>query len=533
MTGTGKRVGRVVSVGGSTVKAVLDSGEDTTLQIGDLVKVDTGSSLVFGLVNNLYIDDPAIELTATDAKERHRADVELLGEATKTNGSDEIDPFERGVSIYPGLGSTLCTTTREELAWVYARPTEPNVGIGTVHQDRSLPAYVVTNDLLGKHFAVLGTTGAGKSCTVTLLLQSILQENPQGHIVLLDPHNEYGVAFNGRANVLHLGNLELPYWLLNFEEILEVLGSDGIERDAEAAILKEVIVEAKIRFLGPKGEDEAITVDTPTPYRLGDLSRLLDEGMGRLDKPEKSAPYQRIKARLEALRTDPRYAFMFPGLVVRDNMDEILSNILRIPVADKPVSVVDLSGVPSEVLDVVVSVLARMLFDFCLWAKNEEAMPILLVCEEAHRYAPAEEAAGFGPTKKAVARIAKEGRKYGVSLALVSQRPSELAMNVLSQCNTIFALRMSNNRDQMFVRGALPESAMGLLDALPSLRNQECIAVGEGVPVPVRLRFNDLPPENRPRSGTAPYSEAWNGDGGQSAFVEETVWRWRRQYREA
>ena len=217
---------------------------------------------------------------------------------------------------------------------------------------------------------------------------------------------------------------------------------------------------------------------------------------------------------------------MFPALAVRDNMQSILSKLFRIPVRNKPVSIVDLSSVPSEILNVVVSVLCRMTFDFALW--SERSVPMLLVCEEAHRYCPADQRLGFEPAKRALSRIAKEGRKYGVALCVVSQRPSELAPEVLSQCNTIFALRLSNAADQDFLRGALRESALGLLEFLPSLGNAEAIAMGEGVPVPARLCFDELPANYRPMSGTANFSSAWTNDVDNANFLNSIIERWRR-----
>ena len=205
----------------------------------------------------------------------------------------------------------------------------------------------------------------------------------------------------------------------------------------------------------------------------------------------------------------------------------ILSRLFRIPVKDKPVTVIDTSGIPSEVLNVVVSLICRMTFDFALW--SDQAVPILLVCEEAHRYAPSEDKTLFEPTKRALSRIAKEGRKYGVSLCLVSQRPSELASTVLSQCNTIFALRMSNQKDQEFLRAAMPESGIGLLDELPSLRNAEAIAVGEGVPIPTRICFDQLPDNFKPRSKTAAFSTAWTTEVSTDNFLQNVVNRWRNQ----
>jgi len=237
----------------------------------------------------------------------------------------------------------------------------------------------------------------------------------------------------------------------------------------------------------------------------------------------------RLKERLNRLQSDKRFAFMFQGLTVRDNMASILSRIFRVPVEGKPVTILDLSGVPSEILNVVISLLCRVTFDFALW--SERAMPILLVCEEAHRYVSQDRNQTFEPTRRALARIAKEGRKYGVSLCLVSQRPSDLSIEILSQCNTIFAMRMGNQKDQEFVRGTLTEATLGLLDSLPTLRTAEAIAVGEGVSVPVRLCFDRLAEDCKPMSGTACFSAAWQSDDKDLGFVAEIVRRWRHQRR--
>jgi DNA helicase HerA-like ATPase len=527
---TEAKIGRVVNVAGSQIVMLIEQAggagatdADVHLQMGELVKLRTTSHVVFGMVTGLSIPIPSQDPTEGEMK---IVEVELVGE-TGINGEGG---FRRGVSVFPALGDSIYRTVHEDLELVYARPAVSTVRIGTIHQDQELPAYIATDDLLGKHLAVLGTTGSGKSCAVALILHAILDEHPNGHVVLLDPHNEYSRAFGERAEVLSPGNLKLPYWLFNFEEIVEViLGKEAKARAAETAILNEVIPEAKRIYLGESEDGKFVTVDTPIPYQLSDLVQLIDEAMGKLDNPENSAPYMRLKSRFNALRRDSRFAFMFGGLAVRDNMTEILSRIFRIPVAGKPITIMDLSGIPSEILNVVVSVLCRMTFDFALW--SERAVPIMLVCEEAHRYAPQDSSLGFEPTKKALSQIAKEGRKYGVSLCMVTQRPSELASGILSQCNTIFALRMGNQNDQEFVRATLWESARGLLDFLPSLRNSEAIAVGEGVSIPVRLCFDTLPEERRPKSGTAPFSAAWQQDWDDADFLDQVVHRWRRQRR--
>jgi hypothetical protein len=257
------------------------------------------------------------------------------------------------------------------------------------------------------------------------------------------------------------------------------------------------------------------------------VAKIIDDLMGKYERPLELAPYMRIKDRFASLQADRRYAFMFPGLMVRDDMSRFLARVFRVPVEGKPVTIFDTSGVPTEILNVVVSMLCRITFDFALW--SDRKVPVLLVCEEAHRYAPVNDKLGFEPTKRAVARIALEGRKYGVSLGLVTQRPSELAPNILSQCNTIFAMRITNNRDQEYMAAAMPESGSGLLQELPALRAAEAIAIGEGVPVPLRIIFDPIPESNRPHSNTAKFSECWDHDDVPADFVQEVVSRWRRQ----
>jgi len=525
-------LGRVIAVSGAQVSGVFRNDAATRaaggVQIGTLVKMRTSESSVYGIVSALRLTDPALLGDEIEGV----VEIELICEAMDDKGGD-APVFQRGVSIYPTLGAEIYATQRDEISAIYARPQSANVRIGTLYQDHTLPAYLITDELLAKHFAVLGTTGSGKSCTVALILHRILEQNPNGRVVLLDPHDEYSQAFGDLAELIDPGNLHLPYWLLNFEETVAVMvGGHEADREADIAILKAAILEAKRKYCALAGSDEYVTVDTPIPYRFGDLIKAIDSALGKLDKPDGTAPFLRLKSRLDALRSDRRFAFMFSGFTVADTMADVLGRILRIPVSGRPVSIIDLSGVPSEIVDAVVSVLCRMIFDFALWNVRPQAFPVLLVCEEAHRYVSSDPAVGFGPTRRSIARIAKEGRKYGVSLCLVSQRPSELDPTILSQCNTLFALRMSNERDHKFVHDALPEGSFGLLSALPSLKVQEAVVVGEGVAVPMRVCFDTLDESLRPRSGSAPFSIAWQAeDQGHEDIVAETIERWRRQIR--
>ena len=530
---TSLQIGKIISARGAKLTALIlspepgkpDAGE--FCEIGSLVKAVAPDSLVFGLISALELQNPQ----APAGNRLRLAHIDLLGESLDADQTQDFT-FQRGVSSYPLLEAGLFTCTSQDLARVFAKPSAANACIGSIHQDANLPAHVLTDELLGKHFAVLGTSGSGKSCTVAVILRSILESLPCGHIVVLDPHDEYGHAFADLAVVLNPGDLELPYWFLNFEETVEVLcSSDLFNRQIEAAILKQAIIAAKHEYQIRLGRDFALTVDTPAPYRLSRLLELLSEGMGKLNKPESTLPYMRLTARIESLREDRRFAFMFSGLTVEDSMGTVLRSILRLPCEGKPMTVINISGVPSEIVDVVVSLLCRTLFDFGLWSERDKAVPMLLVCEEAHRYVPREAASGFEPTRKAIARIAKEGRKYGVSLGLVTQRPSEISQSILSQCNTLFALRMSNEQDQDFVRRALPESAAGLLEALPALRAQEAVVVGEGVSVPMRVRLKNLRPAELPHGETAKFSKVWLTDDKGKEFVDSGIERWRHQIR--
>ncbi len=521
--------GRIAFVSGSQVVALIDDSDKTTsiqLQMGGLVKTESAVSTVFGVVSSLSIPLPAEDASAKDIL---TVEVELLGEIPKGNGATP-PTFRRGVSAPPQLNDPMLTTTRADLEQVYARPDSSTARIGWIHQDRDVSAYIITNDLLGKHFAILGTTGCGKSCAATLMLHAVIEQNPESHIVLLDPHNEYAGAFADMAEVLDTTNLELPYWMLDFGEFLAIVaGTDQPPEQDVVSILGEAIVAVKQRFSKDPAETKRITIDTPVPYRLSDLIQFIDDAMGKLDKAAGNAPYQRVKSRLLALQTDPRYGFRFGSVAIRDNMDKILSRIFRIPVDQKPISILDLSAVPSEIVNVVVSVLCRITFDFAMWSDRE--VPILLVCEEAHRYASQKDDQGFEPTKRALSRIAKEGRKYGVSLCLISQRPSEMAPSILSQCNTIFAMRMTNKNDQEIVQNIISDSSLGLVESLPSLGNAEAVAVGEGVAVPMRLCFEVLPEDRRPRSETADFAAAWQNNCDKDDFVGEIVRRWRWQDR--
>lgn len=540
-----ERIGRIVAVTGGHAIILLDATEFTSLgrmknpEIGTLLKVDTLHTTALALVSALSAPAPTHE--GTD-QELRIAEVEFIGElprdVNKRSEADQETGFRRGISAYPALGDVVGRASQSELARAYSCDLTKAIRIGHIHQDASIPAMAKLDELLGKHFAVLGTTGTGKSCVVALILQRILVSNPQAHILLLDVHREYASCFREGAEVVTPDNLNLPFWFLNFEEIVEILIGSQPNRDADIEILRELIPMAKLRYAANQRRDRAtrtrelldnqyIGIDTPVPYRVSDLIGLLDEYIGKLDMKGELAPYKRLKARVETISRDPRYAFMFGSLTVQDTMAQALGRLFRIPVNGRPITILELGGLPSEIINVVVSVLARMAFDFGVWSGGR--VPLTFICEEAHRYVPIDKSLGFEPTKRAISRIAKEGRKYAIGLCVVSQRPAELDPSILSQCNTVFSLRLSNERDQEILKAGISDAAASLLEFMPTMGQGEAIAFGEGVSLPTRITFDRLPSDAVPRTTTATFSESWANDVQDNGFLSDVVARWRLQ----
>ncbi|MEO1729852.1 MAG: DUF87 domain-containing protein [Pseudomonadota bacterium] len=457
------------------------------------------------------------------------ANIDFLGEGNEEKLTGRIHGFKRGVTRYPVPGAMVYPATTADLEQIYASDGRASITIGKVFPTKDIRAGLYVDSMLGKHFALLGSTGTGKSTSAALILHRICESAPKGHVVMIDPHGEYAAAFRTTGQILDVSNLQMPYWLMNFEEHCEVLlKSGGNERQVDMDILAKCLLAArsKNRLAETMGK---ITVDSPIPYLLSDLSTIIQDEMGKLDKATNSAPYMRIKSKLEEMKSDPRYQFMFSGMLVGDTMTDFISKVFRMPGDGKPISIIDVSGVPSDITSTVVAVLSRLVFDFAIWGREEKTRPILLVCEEAHRYVPSEKHADGSSVGRVLSRIAKEGRKYGISLGLITQRPSDLAEGVLSQCGTIISMRLNNDRDQAFVRAAMPEGSRGFLDAIPALRNRECIICGEGVAIPVRVSFDTLEEHKRPASEDPSFVELWNMAGDEEEMVERVVQRWRSQ----
>jgi DNA helicase HerA-like ATPase len=527
-----KHLGRVLSVRGSeaSVGLVEWSWTDTTearATVGKFLGIRCGEKLIVGVVTEASIQ------TMPVARERGyavTATVDLMGEIRTSE--DGKARFSRGVTEYPSIGDAAFVITHEELKIIYDISGKDTIDIGSLQQDDSLRAYVNIDEMLSKHFAVLGTTGVGKSSGVAVILNEILARRPDLRIFLVDPHNEYGRCFGDRSQVLTPANLRLPFWLFNFEEMVDVIfrGRPGV--DEELDVLAELLpIARKAYAVGDRSSRKSdpragFTVDTPVPYRIADLIALIDARMGKLENRASRTVCNKLLMRIEGVVNDPRYAFMFANANVGgDTMSNVLSQLFRLPTENRPMTIMQLAGFPVEVIDSVVSVLGRMAFDFGLWSDGK--LPLLFVCEEAHRYASADRSIGFGPTRRAISRIAKEGRKYGVFLGLITQRPAELDPTIISQFSTLFVMRMSNERDQSLIRSAVSDAAANLLGFVPSLGTREVFAFGEGVAVPTRLRFKEVAAEFLPRSEAMSSADTDFGKTVDQEFIDLVVDRWR------
>lgn len=426
--------------------------------------------------------------------------VELVGEIQEHGNGAAT--FSTGIGDYPRMGAISHRIRAADLDAIYRSESSKTIGIGHLTQESRIEARIDLDRLLSRHFAVVGSTGVGKSSAVSLIMRKIVAARQDLRILILDPHNEFTSAFAREAVVKDATNLSLPFWFFRFDEFVEVIfrGQKGFSSEKE--LLRDMIAEARERYgsggarepapLRRIGGSQGFTADSPVPYRMIDLMKLIDERLGMLDGKAEKPLLKSLKDRLTSISRDPRFEFMFGNANSGgDRMQQIIADIFRIPHGGRPICVVEMSGLPSEVITPVVSVLCRLAFDLAL--ASQGGIQTLVVCEEAHRYIPADEDQGFWPTRQAIARIAKEGRKYGIYLGIVTQRPSELDQTIFSQCNTVFAMRLSNQADQRIIGKALTNGAQSTVGFLASIANREAIAFGEGLKTPMRLTFETIP----------------------------------------
>jgi uncharacterized protein len=491
-----RMLGHVIQCNGSRATISATTGGDVDpahWAVGKLISINLDHSRTVGLVHDIATDNGDWE---EDGENRIIIQVELIGEVRdRADGLGAV--FDRGISEYPHVGAAAHRIRAQDLEAVYHLESNDTARIGQLSQDEAISAHISMTRTLTRHFAVVGSTGVGKSTAVSLLLHKALEARPKLRILMLDPHNEFASAFGDQAFTMDTDTLDLPFWMFRLEELAEVLyrGREGVPEEID--LLRDLIPIAKHEYRGATSaslrrasDASSVTADTPVPYRMADLLRILDERMGLLDSKHDRPAYRALRLRIEAAIRDPRYRFMFASKIIEDTITEAIGRIFRVPHGGKPITCFQMSGMPSEVVNSVCSVLARLAFDLALWGAGK--LELLVLCEEAHRYMPSDQRLGFAPTRHALARIAKEGRKYGCYLGVVTQRPGELDSTILSQCSTVFAMRLSNEQDQAIIRSAIADSSASSLAFISSMGQREAIAFGDGVATPMRMKFERL-----------------------------------------
>lgn len=550
-------IGRIIEVDGSRIIAELDpamtelsrvyAGETYPIgQFGSIVRIHFGRRLIYALVGRLRMkaeyeaERGAVPRAAPDQR---IVEADLFGEGEWTHdesGKGDLQ-FQRGVATYPLPQQIVYLTPKAELRFIYGHFKGAVIRIGEHVGTGGTPCYADLNELLGKHTAVLGSTGAGKSAAVAAIIHSVLERgNDAGYedwhprIIILDPHNEYGAAFPAASRLsTDDGTLSLPYWLLNFQEMVALLiGKTEFVATSQANIVKSALIDARSKGATDLHLDASlITVDSPVPFRLATLRQWIEADKAKLT-PSKQDSHNSILQKLDVLVADARLKFLMAEWA--GGSDDPFPTIMSQLVGDGPKPrVIDLSGVPNEVAGVSSAVIARTLFNLKVWQTADERAydPVLLVCEEAHRYVPNRGEAQYEAAQEAIRRIAKEGRKYGVGLLLVSQRPSEVDATVLSQCNSWIVLRVTNDADREHVKAILPDSMAGLTKMLSGLRRQEAIFVGQAAMLPSRIMIRDLADHQLPKSNDIDFDEGWQSEVMSAEQLTAIANRWRYQTR--
>ena len=571
-------IGEVLSVETSRVMVrITESEKLQQARVGRLVIVRTfGDEWLVGLIDKVWrypvtppnvdgVDDLLVEETVP--VEENGMLVSLVGTYRSREGASH-NVFTRAVWSMPEIGRPVFGLEGKVLEAFMniissrskSSTTQP-LELGTYTIDGRAKAFLDGNRLFQRHAAILGSTGSGKSWTVATLLE-VAARLPNANIIIFDLHGEYqSLSFAKHYRIAGPNDLKepddnvlfLPYWLLSYED-MQALFIDRSEFSAhnQASIFHDKVKEAKRKALVEMGADDVLqsfTIDSPVPFDFNEvqneLERLNEEMVPGSSGREKQGPFHgnfsRLLIRLDLKRNDRRYGFIYQvpeNHMEYESLHELAGKLMGFGCMEGTVNngikVIDFSDVPSDVLPVIVSLVARLVFQIQFWCdpgpKGDGRHPLLLVCDEAHLYLPKKE--NMNPLERRALdgfeRIAKEGRKYGVALLVVSQRPSDVSTTILSQCNNFISLRLTNRLDQAVVKQMMPETLEGLLDVLPTLDVGEAVVVGDSVLLPSRIKIN--PPTDKPLSSTIDFWDEWTNKAQQSN-LEEAVENYRRQAR--
>ncbi len=592
------KIGSIVEVNGNSLRIELDNdinelvravdGKNYPIgQVGSVIKIHFGRKILFAFVRLLRMrseiveDNQETQISPSDDARLLEAD--LFGQGTWSQSAGKLK-FSRGVETYPLPLQNAYICLNRELESVY-KAAEYNVSETSISPMVPIGNYVGSNNaicranidkLFGHHFAILGSTGSGKSGAVASILHSILDyehdtQKLKPRIIIIDPHGEYAKAFGESAVVYRAYNdaattsvegelLKLPYWLMSSDELRSlIIGKTEFEATSQNNIVYEGITYARqlqaglVKDMGddPVGsavpeKEDGITEqkllnfdrDKPVPFKLEQFVKHIDKVQGRkAGKTDNIAPSSSERGRIDAilkklriLRANPQLKFLMDNYSeASPDLQTVLNQFIGSTV-QKHIRIIDISGLPNEVAGPLTALISRLLFQYKLWQTKEERKkdPILFICEEAHRYVPNHGEAQYKEAQEAIRRIAKEGRKYGLGLGLISQRPSDVESTVLSQCNSWIVLRLTNSSDQEHVAKFLPDSLSGLTKMLPALTRREAIFVGEAAALPSRIRIKKLPDSKLPDSNDISFSEGWLNDSMSEEELNNIVSRWCR-----
>ncbi|MEN8174332.1 MAG: helicase HerA-like domain-containing protein [Pseudomonadota bacterium] len=471
---------------------------------------------------------------------RQRIGLAPLGEI-----GDDMN-FVRGVIHFPVTGAEVHVAEAEHLDSMFLTYERGAMKVGTLSSRNDVDVFLEPSVLFSRHLAILGQSGSGKSWTVTSLLQRVVETMPRAHVILLDLHGEY--CWTDEDGQMHSAfpeesmryidarELEIPYWLLNYEALVELL-VDRTDPHApvQIAYLRDVLATLRKKSNPDLAGSDRLAVDSPVYFSLDELYRLFKEANeAYLDFGKTKGPlngqFTEFLVKLQSRFNDSRYDFLLrpQNRTSSETLEDLLRDFVGLGNPKRPITIVDLSPIPSDVRPTVSAQIGRLAFEFNFWNPARRQFPILLVCEEAHAYIPRASDKRFDATRRSMERIAKEGRKYGVGLAVVSQRPNELSETVLAQCGNYICLRITNPDDQEYVRELVPEGERNLMSLLTTLRRGEALALGEAAPLPTRFMVQT--PNPTPNSNDADFKTAWTS-GPSDIEVDDIVARWREQRR--
>lgn len=555
-------IGHVIDIQGSILTASLIEDEQGSVpkvtigdedilvgQIGAYVSVTQGSIKILALITRMTEQEKLSPLTQgdTSADSIRLSYAQRIINLTPIGSVKEDGIFERGVSTYPTTGAEVHAIGSSDIDVMFSKFRSKQYDVGNLSSHPTLTVCLDPTSLFGRHFAILGQTGAGKSWTVANLVQRAVAVMPKAHIIILDLHAEYSWTDdnNNRHSAFEdsifrpvdARELEIPYWLMTFSELCDLL-IEHREREAtnQTAFFRDCLLigrQTENRTAQPPLGLERVTVDTPIYFSLDDvLEKVRAKNIERVGNRQGPmfGNFDRFLMRLESKLNDERYDFLLKPKerTSSNSLAPMLRDFVGLGEPKRPVTVIDLSSVPFDVRPTVAAQIGRLAFEFNYWNPQYREFPLLLICEEAHVYIPRESQSQFAGSRKSMERIAKEGRKYGVGLGVVSQRPHEVSETVLAQCGTFLCLRITNPSDQNYVRSLVPEAERDLVDILAGLGRGEAMALGEAVPLPTRLQF--YKPDPQPNSDDIDFYTKWK-EGPEDINVDEIVNRWRRQER--